>query len=196
MNPEPTFAEFVARVRAGDPRAAEELIRRYEPAIRTIVRARLGAGLRRQLDTMDICQSVMSTFFARAALGQFDLTDPGELLGLLARMTRNKLSEQARFHHRERRDSRRTSGGEAIEHGVSHEPRPDQVAEARELLAKLRERLTGEERELADRRADGQEWAAIAAAMGGTAEGRRKQLARAVGRHASDLGLIEDDNED
>ena len=29
-----TFAEFVRRIRAGDDRAAAELVRRYEPAIR------------------------------------------------------------------------------------------------------------------------------------------------------------------
>ena len=106
MTPDPTFAEFLARVRAGDAAAADELVRRYEPAIRVIVRARLGAGLRRQLDSMDVCQSVLGTFFARAALGQYDLATPGELVALLARMTRNKLASQARHHTRDRRDAR------------------------------------------------------------------------------------------
>lgn len=192
---ESTFAGFLARIRAGDAAAAEELVRRYEPALRVIVRAHLGSALRRQLDSMDVCQSVMGTFFARVALGQYDLQKPDELLALLARMTRNKLASQARYHHRDRRDARRRAGGDALDAGASAEAPPDRVAAGRELLRELRSRLSDEERELADRRADGQEWASIASAMGGTAEGRRKQLSRAIDRVAPDLGLLEDDDE-
>ncbi len=192
MTPDPPFAEFMARVRAGDAAAAEELVRKYEPSVRVIVRAHLGGGLRQQFDSMDVCQSVMGTFFARAALGQYDLADPKELLALLVRMTRNKVSSRARYFNRDRRDGRRAVGGEAVEAEVSAEPSPDRVAEARDLLVRLRDRLAPEDRDLADRRAAGQEWAAIAADMGGTAHSRRKQLARALDRIAGDLGLIED----
>ena len=34
MADETTFEELMRRVRAGDPQAAEELVRRYEPTIR------------------------------------------------------------------------------------------------------------------------------------------------------------------
>ena len=37
----PTFDELIRRVRAGDPDAAAELVRNYEPAIRRAVRFRL-----------------------------------------------------------------------------------------------------------------------------------------------------------
>ena len=53
MTDPPDFASFLARVRAGDPQAAEELVRRFEPAIRVIVRAHMSSGLRRQFDSMD-----------------------------------------------------------------------------------------------------------------------------------------------
>jgi hypothetical protein len=52
----------------------------------------------------------------------------------------------------------------------------------RELLAEVNRRLSTEERLLAELRADGCEWTEIAARIGGTAEARRKQLARAVDR--------------
>jgi len=195
VTPVPSFAEFIARVRAGDAAAAAELVRTYEPAVRVVVRAHLGAGLRRQFDSMDVCQSVMGTFFARAALGQYDLADPKELLALLVRMTRNKVSSRARYFNRDRRDGRRAVGGEAVEAEASADPPPDRVAEARDLLVQLRDRLGPDDRDLADRRAAGQEWAAIAAELGGTPDGRRKQLARAIDRIAGDLGLIEDGDE-
>ena len=46
-------------------------MRRYEPAIRRAVRYRLvDPRLRRVCDTMDICQSVMVSFFLSAGFGE------------------------------------------------------------------------------------------------------------------------------
>ena len=85
-----SFEGLIARVRAGDEQAAAELVRRYEPAIRRAARVRLvDTRLNRLLDSMDICQSVMASFFVRTALGQFELETPDQLLKLLATMTRN-----------------------------------------------------------------------------------------------------------
>ena len=72
-----TFADFLRRVRAGDEQAAAELVRRYESAVRVEVRMRLAdSRLRRVLDSMDLCQSVLASFFIRAAAGQYDLERP------------------------------------------------------------------------------------------------------------------------
>jgi len=54
MSPETPFNELVSRVRGGDSAAAEEIVRRYESAIRIVVRTRLSdPALRRQFDSMD-----------------------------------------------------------------------------------------------------------------------------------------------
>jgi hypothetical protein len=60
------------------------------------------------------------------------------------------------------------------------------------MLDAFRQRLSAEERQLADRRAQGQGWAEIATGLGGTAQGRRKQLERAVERVMRQLGLEDD----
>jgi RNA polymerase sigma-70 factor (ECF subfamily) len=181
--PDDDFAALLARVRAGQADAAVELVRRYEPAIRVAVRAHLiDPGLRRHFDTADICQSVLGSFFVRAAAGQYDLDGPNQLVALLARMTRNKLAMQARRHRQAKRDGRRETAGDALENVAAGATAPPSAAAARDLLSAVLDRLPGEERELAQRRALGQEWAAIAAEMGGTPEGRRKQLARALDR--------------
>src|SRR3954452_7852919 len=100
-----SFADFVRRIRSGDAQAAEELVRRYESAIRLAVRTRLtDPALKRQLDSVDVYQSVLASFFLRAAAGQYDLDNPAQLIALLVRMARNKLAGHVRFHHRERRD--------------------------------------------------------------------------------------------
>jgi DNA-binding CsgD family transcriptional regulator len=65
------------------------------------------------------------------------------------------------------------------------------VAAGRELLSAFRQRLTEEERQLADLRGQGYDWAEIAARVGGTPQARRKQLTRAADRVAQQLGLDE-----
>jgi RNA polymerase sigma factor (sigma-70 family) len=191
MADESVFADFLLRIRAGDEQAAAELVRRFEPAIRLEVRMRLGdPRLRRVLDSMDLCQSVLASFFLHVAAGRYDLQRPDQLVGLLVAIARNKVAYQARRQRARRRDQRRdvaldAGDAEPLEAGAS----PSRVASGRELLAELRRRLTAEERRLADLRAEGHEWAAIAAELGGTAQGRRKQLARALDRVAEQIDL-------
>jgi RNA polymerase sigma factor (sigma-70 family) len=191
--PRDDYSEFIQRIRQGDERAAEELVRRYEAEIRLEVRAWLrlrNPALRRVFDSMDICQSVLASFFARAAVGDFDLDEPPQLVRLLVGMARNKVAEQARHHQRQRRDVRRV-GDLDLQEGTlpAAQETPSRLASGRELLQKFRERLSDEERRIADFRAKGYDWAAVAAELGGTPDGRRKQLARAVVRVEQDLGL-------
>src|SRR6059058_2495721 len=95
MSDDNAFADLIRRIRAGDELAAAELVKRYEPAIRLEVRLRLGdARLRRVFDSMDVCQSVLASFFVRAASGQYELEDPGQLIALLFQMARHKLAHQ------------------------------------------------------------------------------------------------------
>ena len=92
MADDPGFTDFVRRIRAGDDAAAAELVQRFEPLIRREVRMRIGSNqLKRAFDSMDVSQSVLANFFARAARGQFELERPEQLAGLLVTMARNKL---------------------------------------------------------------------------------------------------------
>src|SRR4029453_16591416 len=103
-----SFTDFVRRIRAGDDAAAEELVRRYEPLIRREVRLRIeDERLNRAFDSVDVCQSVLASFFVRAATGEYDLEGPDQLVRLLVTMARNKLASKARHEHRQRRDYRR-----------------------------------------------------------------------------------------
>ena len=105
MDDDRSFLELIRRVRAGDEAAALDLVRRYEPAVRRVVRLQLrDPRLRRILDSMDVCQSVMASFFLRAATGQYDLDRPAQLLALLAVMARNKLASKARVAYVARRE--------------------------------------------------------------------------------------------
>lgn len=187
----PTFESLMLRVRGGDQEAAAELVKTYEPAIRRAVRFRLtDARLGSLLDSMDICQSVLMSFFVRAASGQYELETPAQLLTLLATMARNKLASQARRQHADRRDRRRDdAGGDEAGRFVSPRPGPSVEVAARDLLQEVRRRLSPDERRLLELRDKGREWAAIADELGGSPEALRKKLARAVERVAEELGL-------
>ena len=191
------FADLIRRVRAGEEDAATELVRRYEPAIRRVVRVHLrDPRLRRVLDSTDVCQSVLASFFVRANLGQYELDSPEHLLRLLATIARNKVTNQAHKHQAARRDYRREQAlgaRDALIAAPSSDP--GQQVEARELLEQVRERLSDDERQLAEERGRGESWAEIAVAHGGTAEGLRKKLTRALDRVLRQLGLDEGSDE-
>src|SRR5262245_43043276 len=187
------YADFIRRIRLGDERAAEELIRRFEPEIRLEIRTLLrlrDPRLRRVFDSMEICQSVLVSFFLGAAVGDFDLDEPSQLIRLLVGMARNRLAERVRFHQRRRRDVRRISVDGPEEWAIPSEAEtPSEVVSRRELLAMFRGRLSEEELQVADLRSQGHDWAAVARELGGTPDGRRKQLSRAVARVGQELGI-------
>jgi RNA polymerase sigma-70 factor (ECF subfamily) len=186
------FADFMRRVRAGDEQTAAELVRRYEPLIRREIRLHLeDRRLARLFDSLDVCQSVLGSFFLRAAAGQYELDRPDQLVKLLVTMARNKLASAARGQHRQRRDQRRMTadGQEELDRMADPHPAPDEAVAGQELLRRFRDSLSGEERQLVDLRGEGLGWADVAARLGGTAQARRMQLARAVDRIARELGL-------
>ena len=187
-----SFAELIERIRQGDQKAASELVQRYEPAIRRAVRFRLtDSRLGAVLDSMDICQSVLASFFVRAASGQYELDRPEDLHNLLLAMARKKLAMQARKQRAQRRDNRRRVEIADAAELPARASTPSQQVAARELLAEVHKRLTPEERQLVEWRNQGLEWNAIALRLGASAEALRKKLARALDQIAEDLGVDE-----
>jgi RNA polymerase sigma-70 factor (ECF subfamily) len=184
---------LIMRVRQGDQRAAAELVRDYEALVRRAVRIQLrDPRLRSVLDTAEVCQSVMASFFARLALGQYELSQPRQMAALLITMARSKVATRARRADVIRRDRQ---GQQVLPHVLNGltdpAPDPSRVIAARDLLEQFRLRLEADERVLSDRRAEGRSWAEIATELGGTPDALRKKHARALDRVACELGLDE-----
>jgi RNA polymerase sigma factor (sigma-70 family) len=190
--------QLIQRLRGGERSAAEELVRHYEPVIRRAIRVRLvNPALRRTVDSVDICQSVMGSFFVRAALGQYDLNSPEQLAGLLIKLARNKVADAARRQNAEKRDHHRMQeGASAVDRVMDRHESPSQVVAGAELLQKFREKLQPDELILAEQRAQGREWNDLALERGESAEALRKRLKRAVDRVARELGVEEMIDED
>ena len=195
MSDELSFRDLIGRVRRGDEQAASELVRRYEPAIRRAVRFRLtDPRLRRTCDSMDICQSVMLSFFVRAASGQYDLETPDQLMRLLTTMARNKLLNQARQNHAACRDNRLTDDIDQRD-VPAPAPGPAREVEARELLGEVHRRLAPDERQLVELRNQGYDWNTIARELGGSAAALRQKLHRALARLSKEFDLEEGEDE-
>jgi hypothetical protein len=185
------FTTLIRKVRAGDKDATTTLVSMYGPVIRRAARIRmLDPRLAPLLDSADIMQSVLASFFVRARLGQYALDNPEQLLALLVSMSRKKLADYARMQAAARRDYRRTRSM----HSRSRQPAAAEADPARqlamtELIEEFRKRFSPEESALAERRANGESWETIAATRSESADALRKKLERAVTRIAQDLGL-------
>lgn len=192
MTDEVDFADFIARIRGGDERAAAELVARYEPVIRREIRMKLDdRKLVRAFDSMDICQSVLASFFVRTAAGQYQIDSSAQLVRLLVNMARNKLVSAARREFMQKRDLRRrvAPANGTIESVADKRPTPAEEIDRRDLLNRIYDRLTPEELRISRLRSSGAAWDEIAAELGGTAHSRRMQFSRALERVADTLGL-------
>src|ERR1700676_4097910 len=105
MDEDHDFLDLIRRVRANDHTAAAELVKRYAPAVRRVIRLRLRhSRMRRVLDSTDICQGVLASFFIRVASGQYDLERPVQLVRRLVVLPQKKLVRESRSYYVKRRE--------------------------------------------------------------------------------------------
>jgi RNA polymerase sigma-70 factor (ECF subfamily) len=190
------FLSLVRRVRAGDDRAATELVRVCAPALQRLIRLQLtDPRLRRVLDTMDVCQSVLGKFFLHVIAGEFDLESPHQLSALLATMARNRILKHVHREQAARRDMRRLHPDSSVlENLADTAGNPSQAVANAELLQRVLAELSPEERALIEQRAAEVPWEEIAAERGESAEALRKRLRRAIDRVAGLFGLEEQEH--
>lgn len=194
MGDDSRFLDLIHRVRSGDGEAATELVLRFEPQIRRVIRIRLAdSNLRRVLDSMDVCNSVLGEFFVRAAAGQFELESPEKLINLLAQMARNRIINHAKKQQAMRRDIRRTVATDVAELGLpANTETPSRIVSSQELLDLVFDRFTEEEREIVDyRTVERMSWQEIAERLGSNEDAVRKRFTRALDRVAEMLSLDE-----
>lgn len=192
------FQHLLERVKCGDQDAAATLVQNYEPLVRRFIRFRLTSpSLRRTFDSLDICQSVLSKFFVEITAGDLELNDPGQLKALLLTMARNKLYDRVRDAHADRRDVRRTeaTGDDALAQVTHPGQSPSEMMSGKEILDRLREQLSEEERYLIEQRMSGTSWEQIAAQLGASPEALRKRMTRAIDDAAKSIGLREESND-
>lgn len=188
------FGPLMELVRQGDQRAAAELVRRYEPEVRRFIRFRLSTpALRRTMDSLDICQSVLFKFFVEVSEGRLNLQEPRQLAALLVTMARNKLYDRVREAQADRRDARRltAAGDETLGNIVAAGESPSEMLMVREILEAVSERLSPDERYLVEQRMSGRAWDDLAKELGSSPDAVRKRMTRALDEAAVGLGIRE-----
>lgn len=186
------FAELIRLVREGDADACQQLFERYHKVFYRTIAIRLENQSQRGIHGVeDICQTVFKSFFFRLRCGQFELNGEKDLINLLLRMAHNKLTAKRR---KEKVRPEGKGGGDVETLGIAQPgPTPSRVQVYRDLFLQVMERFSEEERGIYRLRIEQQlSWKDVAARMGGTADGRRKQWDRATDRVGVDLGLEED----
>jgi RNA polymerase sigma factor (sigma-70 family) len=150
---------FLARIRAGDEQAARELLARYEPQVRLVVRRQLPKLLRSRFDSLDFLQSVWASFFRRLRAGPERFEDPRFLVGFLTRVARNKVIDRYRRAASRKQDMHREEplllDGSRNRELIADQDTPSEVAEANEAFGRLQQWLPADRRKILGLKVEG-----------------------------------------
>jgi RNA polymerase sigma factor (sigma-70 family) len=153
--------ELLARWRAGDSRAEDELFSRYTSRLIALARRRLSAQLARRVAAEDIVQSAYLCFHTAASDNRVVLHRNGDLWRLLATITLRKLRKRIDHHTADKRavDRERTFGGESslvvLGDAANRAPAPSEAIAMIEELELVLKRLSSSHRRMVELRLQG-----------------------------------------
>jgi RNA polymerase sigma-70 factor (ECF subfamily) len=160
----PSDRSLLRRFRGGQPDAATELYLRYAARLRALAAGQAAPDLAPRLDPDDIVQSVFRTFFRRAAKGQYEVPEGGDLWKLFMIIALHKIRSAATFHRAAKRDVGVTASGLTDCPTDPHLAAPDELALAtlRMVIDELLSALPPSMRGIVELRVDGYEVEEIA----------------------------------
>lgn len=161
--------ELLARIKHGDEEAARELLTRYEPKVRLVVRRQLPRLLRSRFDSVDFLQSVWGSFFHKIRTGPNDLLEEQNLITFLAWAARNKVIDEFRRAGTRKHDMRREERLAMVDEkdsGLATGDTPSQLAQAKETFDRLRELMPEDRRVILELRTAGHSCKEIGEKMG------------------------------
>lgn len=168
MNPEHS-GNLLARWRAGDQRAADELFWRYADRLVALARSRLSLRLAGRVDPEDVVQSVYRSFFTAAREGRYEVQRGGDLWRLLLTMTLRKVQLYGKRNSRQKRNVAReqTFSSEDSLRGIqadrlAQEPSPVEAVALAEELERLLSQFEPAQRRMIELRLQGYQLEEIA----------------------------------
>ena len=187
-----TTQVLIEQVQQGDQTPLNELLDRYQMRVLAAVRMRLGAKLRRKLESCDVVQDVMID--ALRKVKSFDFRTEGAFLKYLNQVVANKIRDEADRWGAQRRNMDREvfldagrSSGCAIPlntPGDRSAPTPSKIVSLHEdlaLMERAMDRLAEDQRELIlGVKIEGRSYAEIAEDTGATEDAVRMRVRRAV----------------
>ncbi|WP_419192098.1 RNA polymerase sigma factor [Engelhardtia mirabilis] len=187
--PEAALDESLNLVRgaqAGDSAALDALFARFYPRVLAIVRRRMGQGLRRHHESLDVAQEAMAE--AIRGFDRFELRDETAFTAWLAGIVENRLRDLAKYHRRAKRDAGREVRASSLDPDAIAPPEPgDRSTEATpsELVAEHEqhgraraalERLPHRQRRAIELRLEGRSWAEVARLLDFPSEGAARMF--------------------
>lgn len=150
---------LLQKVAGGDDRALNEIFRRYQARVLSVVRKRSGPKVRAECDSIDVAQSAMLD--AIKGIDRFEMRDEESFMRWLATVVENKIRAKVQRAGRIKRDpgaleridaeSSRAPGVDPVAGGAS--PSTHAAAdEERELIARAIKRLPDEWRQVVELR--------------------------------------------
>lgn len=140
--------KLVDRWRNGDELAAGEIYDRYVARLVALAGSRISPALARRVEAEDVVQSAYRSFFARTGDDRLHVQQSGQLWGLLAAITINKVRAKARFHQADRRDVSNEASVNAsnscygiVPTDLAREPTADEAAALAEQYHRASEQL-------------------------------------------------------
>ncbi len=173
MSNRPDFdaLHWLRQLREGEPDATRVIWDHFFPRVARFARSRLSDIQLRKVDHEDIALAVLHDLFSGLSSGRFeDLADRDELWALLARMTIRRIIDARRSNKNEpvQFGDASTSSDQvraSLELAASGDPGPQEMAELRDLLTTLMQRLGERDRGVAILRLGGHSISEIAARL-------------------------------
>ncbi len=186
--------EVLAKLRAGDEAAAEQVFERYMARLTALARTRLSPRIASRVDPEDIVLSAWRSFFVGARCGRFTLRRSGELWQLLVAITMHKLYRQVRRHTAQKRAVEMTSQADlaAVEERLAEirSPAPEEVVAVSEEVESLMSQLTPFGRRVLELRLQSEPMSSIAADTCRTERTVRRELAKIRELLSNRLGVL------
>src|SRR5438067_10802620 len=124
MSSEGSVSQWLSRLRAGDPSAAQHLWELYFHRLVGLARVKLQGRPRRAADEEDVALSAFASFCRNAEAGRFpQLADRDDLWRLLVTVTERKAFNLVRDERRQKRGGGAVQGESAVYHPDDSSPR-------------------------------------------------------------------------
>lgn len=162
MSEEP-LDTLLAKLNEGDPAAAEDVFREYEPYLRMVIRRRLSQGLRAKFDSMDIVQSAWADLLDGFREAKWSFQDADQLRAFLVRVTRNRFIDRMRQHREALKRELPLSPGAVDALPLDVSARVSEVVRADELWGQMLDACPPAHYELLNLKRQGKSLAEIAA---------------------------------
>jgi RNA polymerase sigma-70 factor (ECF subfamily) len=173
MPEDSSFANLLARLRAGDQGAATLVVDQYARRLVALARNHLDRRILRKEDPEDVLQSVFQSFFRRFAEGQFQLDSRDDLWALLVTLTLRKCGHRAAYYGALRRNVRRDVSPPPDASGswwesFAREPTPVETTLLAETVERLLDGLEADQQQIVMLSLDGKPVAEVAEQLGMT----------------------------